>query len=168
MSGSRTMIAGWAANDNEKPTSNTEDDTIDAETLLGMEFPPLSYVIPGYVVEGRTILGGSSFGRLGACADSSLDDKAPTVSLLTEITLTALTTISPLSFPLQLAEGTTMALVGDAANYVGKLSEEQRERFHWVVAIRMLDHAPREPRYLKTATISFQTALALDGVLAPP
>jgi hypothetical protein len=34
------------------------DDTIDAETLLGMDFPPLEYVIPGYVVEGLTVLGG--------------------------------------------------------------------------------------------------------------
>jgi hypothetical protein len=74
---------------------------------------------------------------------------------LTEIALTVLTTISPLSFPVSLADGTTVAMIGDAANYVGKLSEEQRERFL------------REPRYLKTTTISFQTALALDGVLAP-
>jgi RecA-family ATPase len=35
-----------------------EDDTIDAETLLGMDFPPLEYVIPGYVVEGLTVLAG--------------------------------------------------------------------------------------------------------------
>jgi hypothetical protein len=41
-----------AANDNSK------DDTIDAETLLGMDFAPLEYVIPGYVVEGLTVLGG--------------------------------------------------------------------------------------------------------------
>jgi AAA domain-containing protein len=41
-----------AAND------NTKDDTINAETLLGMEFAPLEYVIPGYVVEGLTVLGG--------------------------------------------------------------------------------------------------------------
>ncbi len=81
--------------------------------------------------------------------------------------MAALTIISPLSFPLRLKDGTTIAMIGDAANYVGKLSEEQRERSHWVVAIRMLDHALREPRYLKTATISFQTALVLDGVLAP-
>lgn len=78
----------------------------------------------------------------------------------------ALTIIPPLSFPLQLVDGATIAMIGDAANYVGKLSEEQRERSHWVVAIRMLDHALREPRYLKTATISFQTALAMDRVLA--
>jgi RecA-family ATPase len=41
-----------AAND------NTKDDTINAETLLGMDFAPLEYVIPGYVVEGLTVLGG--------------------------------------------------------------------------------------------------------------
>jgi RecA-family ATPase len=46
-----------AANDN-KPKAEPEDDSIDAETLIGMEFPPLSYVIPGYVVEGLTVLGG--------------------------------------------------------------------------------------------------------------
>jgi hypothetical protein len=44
-----------AANDNER---SQEDDTIDAETLLGMEFAELSYVIPRYVVEGLTVLGG--------------------------------------------------------------------------------------------------------------
>jgi hypothetical protein len=82
--------------------------------------------------------------------------------------LSELTTISPLAFPLQLADGTTIAMIGGAANYIGKLSEEQRARYHWIVAIRMLDHALREPRYLKTATISFQTALAMDGVLAGP
>jgi hypothetical protein len=59
-------------------------------------------------------------------------------------------------------------MIGDAANYIGKLSEEQRARHHWIVAIRMLDHALREPRYLKAATISFQNALVLDGVLAGP
>jgi hypothetical protein len=37
---------------------NAKDDTISAETLLGMEFAPLEYVIPGYVVEGLTVLGG--------------------------------------------------------------------------------------------------------------
>jgi len=34
------------------------DDSINAETLLGMDFAPLEYVIPGYVVEGLTVLGG--------------------------------------------------------------------------------------------------------------
>lgn len=31
---------------------------VDAQTLLGMEFEPIKYVIPGYVAEGLTILGG--------------------------------------------------------------------------------------------------------------
>lgn len=41
-----------AANDNRQPAG------IDAETLLGMEFEPVRYVIPGFVAEGLTILGG--------------------------------------------------------------------------------------------------------------
>jgi RecA-family ATPase len=48
---------------NAKPRSTPSpvivaDDSIDAETLLGMDFPPLEYVIPGYVVEGLTVLAG--------------------------------------------------------------------------------------------------------------
>jgi hypothetical protein len=103
----------------------------------------------------------------GAALSGGLDAerRRRRISRLKEIALTVLTTISPLSFPLRLVDGTTVAMIGDAANYVGKLSAEQRERFHWVVAVRMLDHALREPRYLRTATISFQTALVLDGVL---
>jgi hypothetical protein len=30
-------------------------------------------------------------------------------------------------------------MIGGAANYIGKLSEEQRARYHWIVAIRMLE-----------------------------
>ncbi|WP_439404741.1 AAA family ATPase [Bradyrhizobium sp. DASA03076] len=57
--GDATLADVWqryapiAANDNQ-----AEDDSIDAESLLGMEFSPLEYVIPGYVVEGLTVLGG--------------------------------------------------------------------------------------------------------------
>jgi hypothetical protein len=32
----------------------------------------------------------------------------------------------------------------------------------------MLDQALIEPAYLKTATLSLQTALAMDGLLPPP
>jgi hypothetical protein len=47
--------AKWRpANDNV----NAKDDSINAETLLGLTFAPLQYVIPGYVVEGLTVLGG--------------------------------------------------------------------------------------------------------------
>ncbi|MBB5053053.1 RecA-family ATPase [Afipia massiliensis] len=41
------------ANDN-----NPQQATVDAETLLGMHFEPLEYIIPNYVVEGLTVLGG--------------------------------------------------------------------------------------------------------------
>lgn len=41
------------ANDNELKSK-----FVDAQTLLGMEFEPIKYVIPGYVAEGLTILGG--------------------------------------------------------------------------------------------------------------
>jgi hypothetical protein len=37
---------------------NTKDDSINAEVLLGMEFAPLEYAVPGYVVEGLTVLAG--------------------------------------------------------------------------------------------------------------
>lgn len=44
-----------AANDNRPGKVFT---TVDAETLLGMEFSPIKYVIPGYVAEGLSLLGG--------------------------------------------------------------------------------------------------------------
>ena len=45
---------------------------IDAETLLGLDFPPVEYVVPGYVTEGLTILAGrpklgKSWMALGMC-----------------------------------------------------------------------------------------------------
>ena len=66
------------------------------------------------------------------------------------------TIISPLSFPLALLD-----------NLAG-LPEEKLGQHHWIVAIRMLDHALTEPAYLKTATMCFQTALAMHGALAGP
>ena len=39
-------------------SSAVEDDTIDVDALLRIDFPPLNFIIPGYVVEGLTILGG--------------------------------------------------------------------------------------------------------------
>ncbi|RDL52096.1 hypothetical protein BLJAPNOD_03247 [Ensifer sp. M14] len=46
-----------AANDN-KPQAEKPSAFVDAETLLGMEFSPIKYVIPGFVAEGLTLLGG--------------------------------------------------------------------------------------------------------------
>ncbi|MGY3409517.1 hypothetical protein ACVWZV_005630 [Bradyrhizobium sp. GM5.1] len=43
-----------------KPPANDNRPSafIDAQTLLGLEFEPIKYVIPGYIAEGLTILGG--------------------------------------------------------------------------------------------------------------
>jgi hypothetical protein len=82
--------------------------------------------------------------------------------------LTGLTIISPLSFPLALLDGRTIETIGDAANYLAGLPEEELGRHHWTVAIRMLDHALTEATYLKTASICFQTAFAMHGALAGP
>jgi hypothetical protein len=58
----------------------------------------------------------------GAALSGGLDAerRRRRISRLKEIALTVLTTISPLSFPLRLVDGTTVAMIGDAANYVGK------------------------------------------------
>jgi len=77
----------------------------------------------------------------------------------------ALERASPLTFPIALADGMTVATVGDAANLFAALNEERRDANHWRIAIRMMDHAIREASYLKAATLSLQTALAMDGRL---
>jgi hypothetical protein len=79
-----------------------------------------------------------------------------------------LTIVSPLAFPLTLKSGQILETVGDAAAYFGTLTEEKRGQGHWQIAVKMLNHALDQPTYLKTATISLQTALVLDGVLASP
>ena len=75
---------------------------------------------------------------------------------------------SPLAFPLTLTGGKSIETVGQAAEYFSGLSEDQRERNHWKIAIRMLSNALKEPSYLKAATMSLQTALILDNVLVSP
>lgn len=49
--------------------------------------------------------------------------------------------------------------------YLLKVGEEQERRPHWDVAIRMFSNAMRKPAYLKAATISLQTAFALERLL---
>ena len=75
---------------------------------------------------------------------------------------------SALAFPIVLADGRTIAEIGDVADLFDTLTDAQRNSSHWSIAIRMLDHALREQAYLKTATLSLQTALAMDGLLPPP
>jgi hypothetical protein len=75
---------------------------------------------------------------------------------------------SHLAFPITLADGRTITEIGDAADLFDDLTDVQRRSSHWSIAVRMLDHALNEPAYLKTATMSLQTALAMDGLLPPP
>jgi hypothetical protein len=67
-----------------------------------------------------------------------------------------------------LTDGTVIATVGEAAVFFARLPLEQRDKSHWTIAIRMLNNALKEPTYLKTATMSLQTALVLEGMFAAP
>jgi len=70
-----------------------------------------------------------------------------------------------LSFTLELRDGTSIAKVGEAADYLAGLTPDQRDAGHWKVAIRMLNNAIKEPSYMRAATMSLQTAFMLDGTL---
>lgn len=76
-----------------------------------------------------------------------------------------------LAFPLTLRPGfspQTIATLGEAAKFLTELTEEQRERGYWKIAIGSLGAAVREPSYIKTATLSLQAALTLERMLADP
>ena len=85
-----------------------------------------------------------------------------------DFALSGLSNNSRLSFPLALTDGTVIATVGEAAVFFAGLPLEQRDKGHWTIAIRMLNNALKEPTYLKTATMSLQTALILEGLLVSP
>ena len=76
-----------------------------------------------------------------------------------------LTRETALDFEIELVDASTIKTVGDIELYLRKLTEEQQLKSHWGIAVRMFANAMREPAYLKAATMSFQTALALDGLL---
>jgi hypothetical protein len=75
---------------------------------------------------------------------------------------------SPLAFTLTLTDGREIATLKDASLFFATLTPEQREASHWRIAIRMLGNALKQPTYLKAATISLQTALVIDALLASP
>lgn len=85
-----------------------------------------------------------------------------------DFALSGLSNSSRLSFPLTLMDGKVLATVGEAASFFAGLQPEQRDKSHWTIAIRMLNNALKEPTYLRTATMSLQTALVLEGTLASP
>ena len=84
--------------------------------------------------------------------------------LLTQRSPILLDKTSALPIPLVLIDGKTLATIGDAGAYLSRLSPEQLEKHHWKVAIKLLDSALKEPRYLYAANVTLQTALILDGV----
>jgi hypothetical protein len=79
-----------------------------------------------------------------------------------------LNSASPLPIALALNDGTTLATVGDAAACLARLSEEQRQKHYWKVAVKLLDSALKESRYLYAATLTLQTALLLGGLAGGP
>ena len=85
-----------------------------------------------------------------------------------DFALSGLSNNSRLAFPLTRTDGTVMTTVGEAATFFAGLTLEQRDKGHWTIAIRMLNNALKEPAYLRTATLSLQTALVLEGMLASP
>jgi hypothetical protein len=72
---------------------------------------------------------------------------------------------SPLAFSLTLKDGRKLETVGDAANYLSSLTEEQRERVHWKTAILMLNNAMKVSRYLTTATVNLRSELLYDRLI---
>jgi hypothetical protein len=89
-----------------------------------------------------------------------LDDR-----ILTKDFALLLDKTTALPIPLVLIDAKTLATIGDAGGYLSRLSAEQMEKHHWKVAIKLLDSALKEPRYLYAANVTLQTALILDGLL---
>jgi hypothetical protein len=88
--------------------------------------------------------------------------------VLGELLVPELVNKSPLSFRLELIDGVAIETAGEAAAFFGNLSDGQKEKHYWKIAIRMLNIAVQEPAYLKTATMSLQTALLMEGILLGP
>ncbi len=76
-----------------------------------------------------------------------------------------LTRAAPLAFEIELADGSKLKTMGDVEYYFRRLNDDQQQASHWGIAVRMFGNAMHEPAYLKSATMSLQTALALDGLL---
>ena len=81
--------------------------------------------------------------------------------------MSPLISTTPLAFEL-VCKDAVLATIGDAVRLCAGLSPEQREEYHWKLAIHSLNIAIKEPRYINAATINLQTALNLSGMLAQP
>ena len=80
--------------------------------------------------------------------------------------MSQLTSATPLAFPL-ICKDTTLDTLGDAVRLLGELTPDERDEFCWHIAGHMVNTAIKEPRYIKAATITLQTALTLNRMLAP-
>jgi hypothetical protein len=80
--------------------------------------------------------------------------------------LPAATLVTPLPFPLALKNGEMLTTVGDAVIYFTHLSGTQRGKHYWQRVIQMFNAAVSEAAYLRTATITLETALLMEGLLA--
>ena len=70
-----------------------------------------------------------------------------------------------LPFVIELVDGSTIATMGDVEACFRNLNDDQREAKHWAIAVRMFAHAMTEVTFLRAATLSLQTALAMDGLI---
>jgi hypothetical protein len=73
-----------------------------------------------------------------------------------------------LAFAMLLIDGREIATLRDASLFFATLSPEERDEAHWRIAIRMLANAVKQPTYMKTASISLQTAFVIEGLLVSP
>ena len=78
----------------------------------------------------------------------------------------AATLVTPLPFPLELRNGEMLTTVGDAVIYFTHLSGKQRSKPHWQRVIQMFNTAVERPAYLRAATVTLETALLMEGLLA--
>jgi hypothetical protein len=79
--------------------------------------------------------------------------------------LISLISTSPLAFEL-VCKHTTPKTVGDDVRAIAELTTEQRETYHWKVAILTLNSAIKEPQYISAAIITLLSALNMTGMLA--
>jgi hypothetical protein len=74
---------------------------------------------------------------------------------------------TPLAFEL-ICKHATLTTMGDVVGMFSELTPEERLTYWWSTAIHMVNNAIKEPRYIKAATFTLQTALNLNGMLAQP
>jgi hypothetical protein len=70
-----------------------------------------------------------------------------------------------LDYPLVAKPSSTIETLGDAIEFLARLTPEVRAQLHWHRAIHSVGAAIKEPRYVTVATLNLQMALAMDHLL---